>query len=134
PPTAGLASGDVGAGNKGNSPSGAAYSVVSREQKLTIVGVSDLDPESMRGPMRAKVFLPLKFGENLHVMQPTDLREVARPATDQPVYSSISVRARNATQLQALEDALKKMGFPTFSILDATRSMRQFLAVLDLFL
>src|SRR5579859_5640045 len=28
--------------------SGAAYSVVSREQKLKIVGVADLDPESMR--------------------------------------------------------------------------------------
>src|SRR5215470_8193820 len=28
---------------------GASYSVVSQEQKLKIVGVSDLDPESMRG-------------------------------------------------------------------------------------
>src|SRR5579863_7755719 len=53
--------------------SGASYSVVSSEQKLKIVGVSDLDPESMRGPTRAKVFLPLKLAESLHVMQPTDL-------------------------------------------------------------
>jgi putative ABC transport system permease protein len=134
PASPGLASGDLASGNKGNSLAGAVYSVVSREQKLTIVGISDLDPESMRGPMRAKVFLPLKFGENLHVMQPTDLREVARPATDQPVYSSISVRVKNPKQVQAVEDAIKKMGFTTFSILDATRSMRQFFAVLDLFL
>jgi len=34
--------------------SSAAYSVVSREQALKIVGVSDLDPESMRGPTRAR--------------------------------------------------------------------------------
>jgi hypothetical protein len=47
---------------------GAAYSVVSRELKLTIVGVADLDPESMRGPTRARVFLPLGLAENLHVM------------------------------------------------------------------
>ena len=47
---------------------GASYSVVSREQKLKIVGVADLDPESMRGPTRAKVFLPLKLAESLHVM------------------------------------------------------------------
>jgi len=114
--------------------SSAAYSVVSREQALKIVGVSDLDPESMRGPMRAKVFLPLKLGESLHIMQPTDLRELARAASDQPVYSSISVRVKNPKQVLSVEDAIKKMGFTTFSILDATRSLRQFFAVLDLFL
>jgi putative ABC transport system permease protein len=112
----------------------AAYSVISREQKLKIVGVSDLDPESMRGPTRAKVFLPLKLAESLHVMQPTDLREISRVASDQPVYSSISVRVKNPAQVQLVEDAIKKMGFGTFSILDATRSLRQFFAVLDLFL
>src|SRR5262249_32160544 len=38
---------------------GTAYSVVSHEIVLTIVGVSDLDPDSMRGQARARVFLPL---------------------------------------------------------------------------
>ncbi len=113
---------------------GASYSVVSREQKLKIVGVSDLDPESMRGPTRAKVFLPLKLAESLHVMQPTDLREIARAAGDQPVYSSISVRVKNPSQVQPVEDAIKKMGFTTFSILDASRGLRQFFAVLYAFL
>lgn len=113
---------------------GAAYSVVSREQKLKIVGVSDLDPESMRGPTRAKVFLPLKLAESLHVMQPTDLREISRAASDQPVYSSISVRVKNPSQVQPVEDAIKKMGFTTFSILDASRGLRQFFAVLYAFL
>lgn len=113
---------------------GAAYSVVSREQKLTIVGVADLDPESMRGPTRARVFLPLKLAETLHVMQPTDLREISRAATDEPVYSSVSVRVKNPSQIRTIEDTIKKMGFNTFSILDATRSLQQFFAVLDLFL
>lgn len=117
-----------------DSLAGAAYSVVSREQKLKIVGVSDLDPESMRGPTRAKVFLPLRLAESLHIMQPADLREISRAASDQPVYSSISVRVKNPAQVQVVEDAIKKMGFSTFSILDATRSLRQFFAVLDLFL
>jgi putative ABC transport system permease protein len=112
----------------------AAYSVVSREQKLKIVGVADLDPESMRGPTRARVFLPLSLAETLHVMQPTDLREISRAANDQPVYSSVSVRVKNPAQIKATEDAIKKMGFNTFSILDATRSLQQFFAVLDLFL
>jgi putative ABC transport system permease protein len=113
---------------------GAAYSVVSREQKLKIVGVADLDPESMRGPTRARVFMPLGLAESLHVMQPTDLREISRAASDQPSYSSVSVKVKNPAQIRAIEDTIKKMGFNTFSILDATRSLQQFFAVLDLFL
>ncbi|MFZ0955737.1 MAG: FtsX-like permease family protein [Candidatus Sulfotelmatobacter sp.] len=113
---------------------GTAYSVVSRELKLKIVGVSDLDPESMRGPTRAKVFLPLKLAESLHVMQATDLREVSRAASDLPVYSSISVKVVKPSQVQTVEDAIKKMGFTTFSILDASRSIQTFFKVLDVFL
>jgi putative ABC transport system permease protein len=118
----------------GDSVMGAAYSVVSREQALKIVGVSDLDPESMRGPTRARVFLPLKLAQALHVMQPTDLREISRSPSDQPVYSSISVRVKNPGQVQPVEDAIKKMGFSTFSILDASHSLQQFFGVLYAFL
>jgi putative ABC transport system permease protein len=113
--------------------SGASYSVVSREQRLKIVGVVDLDPESMRGPTRGRVFVPLKLAESLHVMQPTDLREISSSA-GQAMYSSVSVRVKSPAQIRATEDAIKKMGFNTFSILDATRSLQQFFAVLDLFL
>lgn len=113
---------------------GAAYSVVSRELKLKIVGIADLDPESMRGPTRARVFLPLKLAESLHIMLPTDLREVSRAASDQPVYASVSARVKNPSQVQAVEDAIKKMGFNTFSLLDASQSLRTFFRVLDLFL
>lgn len=113
---------------------GASYSVVSRELKLKIVGISDQDPESMRGPTRAKVFLPLKLAESLHVMQSTDLREVSRAASDQPVYSSVSVRVKNPAQVQLVEDAIKKMGFGTFSILDASRGLQLVFRVLYAFL
>jgi len=115
-------------------PSEAAYSVISREQKLKIVGVSDLDPDSMRGAARARVFLPLKLAEHLHVMQPSDLRDSMRSFNKQPSYSTISVRVKSPKQIEAVEQAIKKLGFNTFSILDATRSLRQFFAVLDLFL
>jgi putative ABC transport system permease protein len=125
---------DKGAAPVDQSLSGAAYSVVSREQKLKIVGVADLDPESMRGPTRARVFLPLGLAESLHVMQPTDLREISRATTDQPVYSSVSVRVKNPSQVQKVEDVIKKMGFNTFSILDASKSIQQFFKVLDVFL
>src|SRR5271167_3213709 len=98
----------AGANPADSSLSAAAYSVISREQKLKIVGVADLDPESMRGPTRARVFLPLKLAEGLHVMLPTDLREISRAASDQPAYSSISVRVKNPSQIRAIEDTIKK--------------------------
>ena len=110
---------------------GAAYSVVSRQQALKIVGVTDLDPDSMRGTARARVFLPLKLAQDLHVMQ-SDLRDTSPSSA--PTYTSLSVRVGNPNQVPVVEDAIKKMGFSAFSIVDATRSMRQFFAVLDVFL
>ena len=44
------------------------------------------------------------------------------------------MRVENPNQVPAIEDAIKKMGFGAFSLVDATRSMRQFFAVLDGFL
>ena len=129
PPT-----GSAAANSSDSDISAAAYSVVLREQKLTIVGVADLDPESMRGPTRAKVFLPLRLAESLHVMQTSDLREISRATSDQPVYSAISARVKNPSQVQSVEDAIKKMGFTTFSLLDASQSLRSVFRVLDLFL
>ena len=109
----------------------AAYSVVSHERVLKIVGLTDLDPDSLRGTARARVFLPLKFAQDLHVMQ-SNLRDTS--ASDSPSYTSLSVRVQNPNQVPAVEDAIKKMGFSAFSIVDAARSMRQFFAVLDGFL
>ena len=112
----------------------ASYSVVSREQSLRIVGIADLDPDSMRGAARARVFLPLALAESLHVMQPSDLRDTTNVIGGKPTYTTVQVRIKSPTQVKAVEDEIKKMGFNTFSIVDATRSLRQFFAVLDLFL
>jgi len=120
--------------NPGETAAGTAYSVISREETLKIVGVCDLDPDSMRGQARARVFLPLKLAQNLHVMQPSDLRDTTNMASGTPVYLTVEVHVKSPTQVQPVEDAIKKMGFNTFSIVDATRSLRQFFAVLDLFL
>jgi putative ABC transport system permease protein len=109
----------------------AAYSVVSRERVLKIVGLTDLDPDSLRGTARARVFLPLKLAQDLHIML-SNLRDTS--ASDSPSYTSLSVRIENPNQVPAVEDAIKKMGFSAFSLVDATRSMRQFFAVLDGFL
>jgi putative ABC transport system permease protein len=115
-------------------PNAQAYSVIRHQQALKIVGISDLDPDSMRGQGRARVFLPLSFAQGLRVMQASDSRDPTRLAASGPTYSNVSVRLNSPKHVQAVEDAIKKMGFNTFSITDATRSMRQFFAVLDLFL
>ena len=112
----------------------AAYSVVSREQALKVVGVCDLDPDSMRGQARARVFVPLQLAQSLHVMQPSDLRDTSNLAGGKPTYTTLQVRVRSPKDVQTVEDTIKKMGFNTFSIVDATKSLRQFFAVLDLFL
>jgi len=130
PPAPALASPSESPSKTGPSD-GAAYSVVSRQQTLKIVAVTDLDPDSLRGTGRARVFLPLKLAQDLHVMQ-SDLRDTS--ANSAPTYSSLSVRVGNPNQVPAVEDAIKKMGFSVFSLVDATRSMRQFFAVLDGFL
>ncbi|MGH9510705.1 MAG: ABC transporter permease [Terriglobales bacterium] len=123
------------AASPANAESGnAAYSVVSHELKLKIVGVSDLDPDSMRGLARARVFLPLKLAENLRMMESSGPRDAAESASSTPTYLTVSARVSSPSHVQEVEDAVKKMGFNTFSIIDATKSVRQFFAVLDLFL
>jgi ABC-type antimicrobial peptide transport system permease subunit len=113
---------------------GSTYSVISHEEKLKIVGVSELDPDSLRGNARARVFLPVKLAQSLHVLQSGGIRDTTQAASNTPTYSTVSVRVRSPKDVEAIEDAIKKMGFNTFSIIDATRSMRQFFAILDLFL
>jgi putative ABC transport system permease protein len=113
---------------------GTAYSVISHDQALTIVGICDLDPDSMRGQARARIFLPLKLAQDLHVMQPSDLRDSTNLASGASAFTTVEVHVKSPAQVQNVEDAIKKMGFNTFSIVDATRGVRQFFKVLDLFL
>ena len=112
----------------------AAFSVVPRERKLRIVAVTDQDPEGMRGVSGARVFIPLQMVENLHVMLPSGLRGSEPDFSNVPAYPSLSVRVKSPDRVESVQDAIRKMGFNTFSILDATRGLRRFFAVLDLFL
>jgi putative ABC transport system permease protein len=112
----------------------AAFSVVARERKVRIVAVTDQDPEGIRGVSGAQMFMPLQMVENLHVMLPSGLRGSELDLSNAPAYPSLSVRVKSPNRVESVQDAIRKMGFNTFSILDATRNLRRFFAVLDLFL
>jgi putative ABC transport system permease protein len=118
----------------GSEEEAASYSVVSRQQALKIVGICDLDPDSLRGAAHARVFLPLRLAENLHVLQPSALRDTTQAFSSAPTYATLSVRVKSPRFVQSVESAIKRMGFNTFSITDATRNLQQFFAILDLFL
>jgi putative ABC transport system permease protein len=105
-----------------------SYSVAERTVPLKIVGVVDIDQQARMGG-RAGVFVPLLFAESLHAFQGGDLR-----ATEAPSYMALTVRVKNPSAVQAVEDAIRNLGFNSISILDAMRSLRQVFAVFDLFL
>ncbi len=135
-PSSSSQSGKANAGRDDSAPATPAvgYSVVPREATLRIVGITEQEPDAMRGQGRARVFIPLQFAENLHIALPTGSREDTSTLTSAQTYSTLSVRVKNANLVQSVQDAIKKMGFNTFSILDATQSLRRFFAVLDVFL
>jgi putative ABC transport system permease protein len=111
-----------------------AFSVISRQLPLTIVGVTDLDPDSMRGAARARLFIPEKLIENLHAMQAYDFRDTTRATSSEPVYGSLIVRVSGASKVDSAEQAVKKLGFNTFSILDASKGLQTFFKIVDSFL
>jgi len=67
--------------------------------------------------------------EGLHIVQGFSLAQGGTPTYNQLVF-----RLQNPSQQASAEAAIKKMGFNTFSLVDATSSLRQVFVVLDLFL
>lgn len=112
----------------------AGFSVISRELPLTIVGVTDLDPDSMRGAARARIFVPEKLIESLHAMQAFNLRDSSGASAAQPEYSTVIARVSGAGKVDSVEQAIKKLGFNTFSILDASKGLQTFFRIVDSFL
>jgi putative ABC transport system permease protein len=110
-------------------------SIVPREKTLRIVGVIESDPSAGIGGFGgARVYLPLKAAEQLHVAQPDDLQAFLSGNPAKPSYMAMTVRVRSPKDVPQVEDAIKQMGFATFSLLDATKSLRLVFTVFDLFL
>jgi putative ABC transport system permease protein len=114
--------------------SSGGFNVTMRQKTVEIVGIVDRDAAAGRGGAGPNgggggVFLPLAYVEGLHVMQGLDLRDGGAR-----VYNSLVFRLKSPAQAASAEAAIKKMGFNTFSVVDAMSSLRQVFAVIDLFL
>jgi putative ABC transport system permease protein len=111
-------------------------SIVSRDKKLRIAGIIDTDPSAGIGGFGGgRVFIPLRVAEELHAAQPNDVQEFVRAGgAGKPTYMALTVRVKSPKDVLKVEEAIKGMGFNTFSLLDATRSLRLVFTVFDLFL
>jgi putative ABC transport system permease protein len=114
---------------------GGGLSVAPNEKKFTIAGIIESDPSAGIGGFGgARVFVPLKTAEGLHVAQPSDLQALMSSGPSKPSYLALTVRARSPKDVPGIEGAIKKMGFLAFSLLDATKGLRIFFTVFDLLL
>lgn len=111
-------------------------SIVSHDKKVRIVGVIDTDPSAGVGGFGGgRVFIPLKTAQEMHPAQGGDVGEFVRAGgSAKPTYMALTVRVKNPKNVTQVEDAIKKMGYNTFSLQDATRSLRLVFTVFDLFL
>jgi len=124
------------AGEENNASNGDDYgfSVVRKLQTLRVVGLIDSEPYGgMRTVSRGRIFLPVGTAERLNMAQFTDMRSSLRGASTKS-YLTLTVRVKDPGKVSAVQDAISQMGFRTFSVLDATKSLRRFFTVLDLFL
>ncbi|MBI4464269.1 MAG: ABC transporter permease [Acidobacteria bacterium] len=111
------------------------FSVIRREEALRIVGIIDSEPfGGMRPTSRARVFIPTRLAEDLNILQASDVPGAVRTGSSKKTYATLMTRVSSPANVQAVEDSIRKMGFRTFSILDASQGLRRFFTVLDLLL
>jgi putative ABC transport system permease protein len=116
---------------QGNDPAG--FNVVRKEQRLKIVGIVNTEPYRGIRMGRTSVFLPIAYAESLNMIQPGDLRTIMRPGEGKS-YNALLVRVGKSQNVGHVEDEIKKQGFSTFSIVDASRGLTKAFFFLDLFL
>ncbi len=125
------------AGGSGSSEDEFSFSVVRKEQPLKVVGVIDQEPfGGMRMISRARIFLPTEMADSLNMVQFSDVRTAANADAGKggKTYSMLTVRVSSAGKVEQVQEAIKKLGLRTYSILDATKSLRRFFAIFDMFL
>ena len=121
--------------NSGDDPSNSGFSITRTERTFRVVGIIEEEPfGGMRMISRARLFLPTATAEQMNLMQMADTQQMMRAGANASVYTMLTVRVKNSSQAEGVQDAIKKMKFGTYSFLDATKNIRRFFAILDGFL
>src|SRR6184192_4442005 len=112
------------------------FSVVPKERHFRIIGVVETEPASGFGGFGSgRLLIPLPIAETLRAAQVNDLRDILRgSSSDKPTYSSLTVRVKSPSLVEATEAKLKDLGFSVFSLLDISKTLRGFFKVLDILL
>ena len=111
------------------------YAVSPKEATLKVVGLVESKADAgIRGAGSAGAYVPIDFALKLAPMQMTQVRLAGDRDPLANNYSALIVRANRSSQVERLENQIKQLGYNTFSLLDATRNLRRFFAILDLFL
>jgi putative ABC transport system permease protein len=111
------------------------YAVSPKERKVTVVGVVEAKADAgLRGAGSAGAYIPVDFALQLEPMQMTQVRLAGDRDPLANSYGALIVRVSRSSRVEAVEDKIKQLGYNTFSLLDATRGLRRFFAILDLFL
>jgi putative ABC transport system permease protein len=110
-----------------------SFNLVPQQLKLKIVGIVSSEPNRGLRQGRTPVFLPLAMAESLDMVQAGELWSTLRP-TDTKTYIALIVRVAKSKAVSQVEEDIKKQGFSTFSILDASKGITNFFKFLDLFL
>jgi hypothetical protein len=110
-----------------------SFNLVPQQLRLKIVGIVSSEPNRGLRQGRTPVFLPLALAETLDMVQAGELWSTLRPS-DTKTYIALIVRVAKSKAVAQVEEDIKKQGFSTFSILDASKGITRFFTFLDLFL
>src|SRR5215475_359960 len=111
------------------------YAVTPVERKLRVIGLVESKADAgIRGAGSAGAYVPVVLAQQLEPMQATQVRLAGDRDPMSNSYQALIVRVSRSGQVEPVEDKIKQLGYNTFSLLDATRSLRRFFAILDLFL
>ncbi len=131
--TSGRLSGEQSDTSTPNAGESYGFSVVRKTQQLKVMGIIDEEPYGgMRTVSRGRIFLPVDLTAKLNMAEFSDMRSSLRGHGR--TYMTLTVRVKDPAKVAQVQDAIKQMGFRTFSVLDATKGLRRFFTVLDLFL
>ena len=112
---------------------GWGFAVVPRERTLTVVGIVEKEPLAVGNFGGA--FLPLDLTTRMHPARPGEFRDsISSRGDGGETYNSLVVRVANPNDVERTQAAIKKMGLTTFSLLDASRTLRMAFGILDMFL